>query len=422
MPRSKSRFAWLRYTIGIGILLGLGLVLAWPAIEIAWTAGIEDDFAARQRRLDELEAARSTILALFLSTWFFFFGATVGSFLNVVIWRMPRNETVVTRPSRCPWCSTKIKASDNIPVLGWIMLGGKCRTCRLPISPRYPIVEATMGAIFLLLLQFEVLSGGGNLPGVAPAQLDYARALFELRFDLLGLYAFHCFLFCILLCWSLIAWDRQRMPHTLGILAYGIGFFAPLIWPHLYPVRWSDWQFEQFADAERVSVFLTALCGAVAGAAWGWFLRYCLPASEREDASRWFGIPLMLTAVGLFLGWEAPFVVAALALGLAIVLWPIWKARGRSDLAGGVELSLLTAAFVYVLTWDFWDAWLGLGKTPQSWLLGLVPLLLALLVGKLTWRAPIDLERFRRPDWDAGKTSPELQLVAPSPSTADNKE
>jgi leader peptidase (prepilin peptidase)/N-methyltransferase len=70
-------------------------------------------------------------------------GATVGSFLNVVAYRLPRGESLVRPGSRCPGCATAIKPYDNLPVLGWLLLRGRCRTCKIRISPQYPIVEAT---------------------------------------------------------------------------------------------------------------------------------------------------------------------------------------------------------------------------------------------------------------------------------------
>ena len=70
------------------------------------------------------------------------FGATIGSFLNVVAYRLPRRESLVSPGSRCPGCGTAIKTYDNVPVLGWLLLRGRCRSCRASISPRYPIVEA----------------------------------------------------------------------------------------------------------------------------------------------------------------------------------------------------------------------------------------------------------------------------------------
>jgi leader peptidase (prepilin peptidase)/N-methyltransferase len=74
-------------------------------------------------------------------------GATVGSFLNVVAYRLPRRESLVSPGSRCPGCGHAIKVYDNLPVLGWLLLRGRCRSCKSTISPRYPIVEALTAAL-----------------------------------------------------------------------------------------------------------------------------------------------------------------------------------------------------------------------------------------------------------------------------------
>ncbi len=75
-------------------------------------------------------------------------GLMVGSFLNVVIYRVPRGESVVTPRSRCPSCGVPIKERDNIPVVSWLVLRGRCRSCTAPISPRYLVVEVLTGALF----------------------------------------------------------------------------------------------------------------------------------------------------------------------------------------------------------------------------------------------------------------------------------
>jgi len=82
--------------------------------------------------------------------FFFLFGLIIGSFLNVCITRIPEGMSVVSPSSRCPRCLTPIKFYDNIPVLGWILLQGKCRNCGLAISPMYPVIELTTGLLFLL--------------------------------------------------------------------------------------------------------------------------------------------------------------------------------------------------------------------------------------------------------------------------------
>ena len=75
-------------------------------------------------------------------------GALMGSFLNVVIHRVPRRESVVSPPSRCPACRVEIRPRDNVPVLGWLLLRGRCRACGAAISARYPLVEAATAVAF----------------------------------------------------------------------------------------------------------------------------------------------------------------------------------------------------------------------------------------------------------------------------------
>ncbi len=85
-------------------------------------------------------------------------GLMIGSFLNVVVWRVPRGESIVSPPSACPRCEHPIRARDNIPLISWLALRGRCRDCSEPISPRYPLVEALTGAFFGSAAWFAGLS------------------------------------------------------------------------------------------------------------------------------------------------------------------------------------------------------------------------------------------------------------------------
>jgi leader peptidase (prepilin peptidase)/N-methyltransferase len=80
-------------------------------------------------------------------------GLIVGSFLNVVIHRLPRGESIVSPPSRCPSCGARVAPFDNVPVVSWLLLGGKCRSCRSPISVRYPIIELSNAVLWALVLR-----------------------------------------------------------------------------------------------------------------------------------------------------------------------------------------------------------------------------------------------------------------------------
>lgn len=90
------------------------------------------------------------------------FGAVIGSFLNVVVYRLPRRESLVRPASRCPACQTPIKPYDNLPVVSWLMLRGRCRACAEPIPIRYPAVEA----LCALLCVAAIVAGGGTAKAV----------------------------------------------------------------------------------------------------------------------------------------------------------------------------------------------------------------------------------------------------------------
>jgi leader peptidase (prepilin peptidase) / N-methyltransferase len=76
-------------------------------------------------------------------------GAAVGSFLNVCIYRWPAEQSVISPPSRCPKCETPLAWRDNIPIVGWLLLGGRCRYCRTPVSAQYPIIELATALIWI---------------------------------------------------------------------------------------------------------------------------------------------------------------------------------------------------------------------------------------------------------------------------------
>jgi hypothetical protein len=124
-------------------------------------------------------------------------GSCVGSFLNVCIHRIPVGLSVLRPRSRCPCCLTTIRARDNVPVLGWLMLGGKCRHCRARISSRYPIVELTVGFLF----------AGAYLAGVALVAGDVVDKLSP--FSILALLLVPWTLICLIVVGALLAHDMR---------------------------------------------------------------------------------------------------------------------------------------------------------------------------------------------------------------------
>lgn len=110
-----------------------------------------------------------------------FFGCLVGSFLNVVIYRIPLKRSIVSPPSACAGCGTQIKSYDNIPVFSWLLLRGKCRTCKSKISMRYPIVELSTGIVFgVVAWKFHGSANSLILAFLYLAAVSIALALIDL--------------------------------------------------------------------------------------------------------------------------------------------------------------------------------------------------------------------------------------------------
>ena len=156
----------------------------------------------------------------------FALGACVGSFLNVVVWRLPRDESLVSPGSHCPKCNTPLAWYDNLPVIGWIKLGGKCRHCRQPISMRYPIIEAITGLLFVLYYVIFFILHRGPCAAMPQAALDDSTQMLIARpLDILDdwpIFGLYLFLLSCLLAASLI--DAE-----LFIIPIGIPWLAALV-------------------------------------------------------------------------------------------------------------------------------------------------------------------------------------------------
>jgi leader peptidase (prepilin peptidase)/N-methyltransferase len=158
----------------------------------------------------------------------FAFGACVGSFLNVVVWRVPRGESVVSPPSKCPKCGRQLKWYDNVPVIGWIKLGGKCRFCAQPISARYPVVEAATGLLFAGYYVAFFLLNLGPCPRPGAPDGGWGAARLDLH-QHWPVYALYMLTLCVLLASSLIDAELYIIPLELlwmlapvGVLVHAI--------------------------------------------------------------------------------------------------------------------------------------------------------------------------------------------------------
>ncbi len=147
---------------------------------------------------------------IILLVWLGFLGGCLGSFLNVVVYRLPKRESLVHPGSRCPSCGHAIRAYHNIPVLGWLMLRGRCHDCGRKIAGRYPLVEATVAAMFV------VLALTGPLANDQAATPGDGSGLFGLNIEWI-IYACYATLFCVVLALSLIAWDAEHIARRHAV-------------------------------------------------------------------------------------------------------------------------------------------------------------------------------------------------------------
>ena len=242
-----------------------------------------------------------------MAGWAFAVGAVVGSFLNVVIARVPAGESVVRPRSRCPRCRTPISWRDNMPVLSWVLLGGRCRTCRAAISWRYPLVELLGGAAALVSVSRHGLSPG------ALAEFGFAATLLALSF---------------------IDLDTWTLPHAITLPLLGAGVGCSALGLTLAP----------------------SLVGSIAGAATGW-LSFAAVAflGERllKKEALGFGDVWLLGAIGAWTGVAPllPVVLLASLQGTVVGLGLIVIGRAQPgepspDVAPGVEAADGTTAAI----------------------------------------------------------------------------
>lgn len=205
-------------------------------------------------------------------------GAVVGSFLNVVIYRVPAGLSVVSPPSACPACSSPVRAYDNIPVLSWLILRARCRDCDAPISARYPLIELGTAVAFVVVA------------AMLGPQLVLGTPVLPLAAELLVLGAL-LYLAAISIALAAIDLDVHRLPNTIVLPAYLVGGVALTV-------------------AAGATGDLESLARAAAGA--GMLFAFYLVLALIAPRGMGMGDVKLAGVLGLFLGW---FGWDALAVG-----------------------------------------------------------------------------------------------------------
>jgi leader peptidase (prepilin peptidase)/N-methyltransferase len=221
-----------------------------------------------------MEALLLAVTTLFV----FVFGAAIGSFLNVVIYRLPAGLSLLSPPSRCPHCLHRLGKTENVPILGWLSLRGRCRWCKTPISRRYPLVEAATGLLFVLVFW-----------------------KFGFTFTTLGYWAFLSWLLAL----ALIDIDTMTLPNALtqSGLVLGLGFQC---------LR--GWQ-----AAEIPQFLMQGLGGAVLGV-WIFDIILVVGTLLYKQPAMGGGDPKLAAMIGAWLGWKSLLVTSFLACALGAMV------------------------------------------------------------------------------------------------------
>ncbi|MBK4348416.1 prepilin peptidase [Lacisediminihabitans changchengi] len=259
-------------------------------------------------------------------------GLLIGSFLNVVIYRVPAGKSIVSPPSACPNCGSRIAGYDNVPVLSWLVLRGKCRSCATPISARYPIIELVTGIAF---------AGVAALLGAPLAALSNGA---EATSALLVLVAFLYFA-AISIALAMIDIDTHRLPNAIVLPSYLVG----IVLLSAAAIISSD-----YAPLIRAAIGMAILFVAY------FAMAFVYPAGMGLGDVKLAGV------IGLYLGWTGwgAFAVGAFAAfilaGLfAIVLIVARRANRKSGIPFGPWM-LIGAWFGVALGSSVFDGYLRL--------------------------------------------------------------
>jgi len=324
--------------------------------------------SANDRLVQFTDLIPPRIADVMIAGWSFFIGSSIGSFLNVVAWRMPRGMTINGR-SHCPRCDNTLQWYDNLPVFGWLALGGRCRYCRLPISPRYPIVEAAVGLCVMWLVVRGVYSDASHLP-FWPKRYGYSTALWMpyLSNDSLAMITYHVTGIACLWALALVRADGSRLPRQLIFWCLALVAVPMLVVPSFAVVPWTVRENNLWsADGQYLNAVMRVLTGAAMAVMLArMMVKYVCPTADPklnplgESTARLVDLVMLLAAATMLVGWQAAIAVTAIAIlvGAAVPAMFIQNADPLARFALGLPIATTfqIAYWGWLHRWVYWPS------------------------------------------------------------------
>lgn len=368
---ASSHAAGIRRLVG-GLMIG-GVLVYMVLLPTAqwlqqWNANPQETYALEEESLGEIFRIHSAKIAIFAI--FVYIGASFGSFLNVVAESLPSGRSIALRSSACPRCEQPIRRVDNLPIISYLILRGRCRSCQAAIPLRYLLTELTGAGLFAAMFIGELVSGAANLPGVKqPMYTGIVWIILYTKWNVVAVTAYHLFLFCIVMTAVFAQVQRLSLPLRFWLPALLLAIGLPTVFPDLMPLKIHS----SIAAWLPLPNLLVGLVSSLAGLATavvtapllGQFACRLLLTEEAPPSEGTPGkgtsdggstLSWSLCVLGAGLGWQATVsivVLCVVALLLVRLLQPVRHTFGKL----GPTALLFLVALAHQLAWHSIFEW-----------------------------------------------------------------
>ena len=354
----EQKKAWSLRTLAwlfIGAVLA-GYLIVIPSVTAFLAQFKEQPNIIPATELDAYELFRFRTAKFLVFAVFTYYGACVASFINVVAKSVPSGASVTTRSSACPACGMTISRIDNLPLISYLNLGGRCRNCLSAIPIRYFLTELIGATIFGSLFLYELVTGATNIPEFK--RYFYAGILWIIlytKWPVVGIYLYHTALFSCLLMLSLMDLDRLRCPKWLSGIILCIFAGLSIGIPTLQPVKFYHHLPTDLVSAIPPSMLpiVTCVAGGLIGRFFASIIQY-LSNRKKPIAASGNAFPLAGTLAGIALGWQA---TVTILLFTAVVLATICAIKKMTTKGFVVSQTIIfsVVAFLHHPFWRWFD-------------------------------------------------------------------